>query len=97
MRGSLRCRATRTCLDGLRRSLVSAVLYVIDPKTFGSGISDVIIAFLTSLCIKIVYEALEKLIMEISTRFQLDSTKSARRSVNVINEFLAEQQGKLDP
>lgn len=77
--------------------LGGAVLYVINPTTIGTGISDVVIAFLTGLSTKIVYGALEKLIMEISNRFQLDSTQPASHRAGVINEFLAERLSKVDP
>lgn len=75
--------------------LGGAVLYIIDPETLGA--SGTVIAFLTGLSTKIVYGALEKTILEISSRFQLDNMQSGRKSSNIINEYLAKELGTLDP
>ena len=75
--------------------LGGAVLYIIDPDTVRAG--EVVIAFLTGLSTKVVYGALEKLILSISSKFDLDNARSPAKSKGTINEYLAQELSKLDP
>ncbi len=77
--------------------LGGAVIYVIDPERLSAtGMSEIVLAFLTGLSVKVVYGALEKLVSEISEKFSLDTTQSKNHG-DAIAGFLASELVKRNP
>lgn len=65
--------------------------------SFQFQVAGSVMAFLAGLSTKVVYGALEALVLDISRRFNLDSSRRRTNASDTVTRYLTDEIGKLNP